>query len=162
MTMGKRVRCKLHNDEARFWNMDITNVVRRSYMMGYLDQELHVLNLLNIKGSHRNLAVMSPTEKNQYLRNLSQYVHRSTDNLDVFYSRFNKTRTVLFHALESMIVYCSRKIQRLFVPKFYHDRNKRNFLKNLKYIGEYDKIDRKFFSNFLICLVENFTNIENQ
>ena len=72
-----------------------------------------------------------------------------------FYSRFNKTRTVLFHAIESMIVYYSRKIQRLFVPKFYHDRNKRNFLKNLKYIGEYDKFDRKIFSEFRDLLGKN-------
>ena len=91
MTMSKHVRSKLHNDEARVWNMDLTNVARRSYMMGYLNQELHILNILNIKGSHRNLAAMSPTEKNQYLLNYSQYVHRSTDSLDFFYSNFNKT-----------------------------------------------------------------------
>ena len=160
--MSKHVLSKLHNDEARAWNMNLTNVARRSYMMGYLNQELHVLNILNIKGSHRNLAAMSPTEKNQYLQNYSQYVHRSTDNLDVFYSNFNKTRTILFHALESRLVYFGHKIERLFVPKFYHDRKNKNFLKNLQYIGEYDKIDKIFFLNFLICLAENSMNIENQ
>ena len=128
--------------------MDITNVARRSYMMGYLNQELHVLNMLNIKGSHRNLAAMSPTEKNQYLWNYSQYVHRSTDSLDVFYSNFNKTRTILFHALESRLVYFGHRIESLFVAKFYHDRNNKIFLKNLQYIGEYDKIDKKNFSEF--------------
>ena len=54
-----------------------------------------------------------------------------------------------------MIVYYSRKIQCLFVPKFYHDRNKRNFLKNLKYIGEYDKFDRKIFFEFRDLLGKN-------
>ena len=66
MTTSKHVQSKLHNDEARVRNMDITNVAQRSYIMGYLNQELHVLNVLNIKGSHRILAAMSPTEKKSY------------------------------------------------------------------------------------------------
>ena len=111
ITMSKHVLSKLHNDEARAWNMNLTNVARRSYMMGYLNQELHVLNTLNIKSFHRNLAAMSPTEKNQYLWNYSQYLHRSTDNLDVFYCNFNKTCTVLFHALDYTLVYFCHKIE---------------------------------------------------
>ena len=104
MTMSKHVRWKLFHDECRVWNMDITGLARRSYMMGYMEQELHVLTMLKIRGASRNLAIMSPTEKNLYLRNYSQYVHRSTDELNVFYSKFNKTDVVLFHALESMLV----------------------------------------------------------
>ena len=75
-------------------------------------------------------------------------MHRSTDNLDAFYSNFNKIRTVLFHAFESRLVYFDHKIKRLFETKFYHDRNNKSFLKNLQYIGEYDKIDKKYFSEF--------------
>lgn len=55
---------------------------------------------------------------------------------------FNKPPTVLFHAFESMLIYYPRKIERLFVPKFFHDRSDKNFLKSLKFVGEYDKIDR--------------------
>ena len=54
MTMSKSVRCKLFNDECRVWNMDITGVARRSYMVGYMEQELHVFNMLNIHGASRN------------------------------------------------------------------------------------------------------------
>ena len=111
MTMSKHVRCKLFNDECRVWNMDITGVTCHSYMMSYMEQELHILNVLNICRASRNLSAMSSTEKNVYLRNYSQYVHRSTDELDVFYSRFNKTDVVLFYALESMLVYFNRKIK---------------------------------------------------
>ena len=39
-----------------------------------------------------------------------------------------------------------KKINRLFVSKFYHDRKNSNFLKNLKYIGEKNKIDKTGFS----------------
>ena len=61
MTMSKSVRCKLFNDECRVWNMDITGVARRSYMVGYMEQELHVLNMLNI----RELAETSCYEPNR-------------------------------------------------------------------------------------------------
>ena len=97
MTMSKLKRCKLFNDECRVWNMDITGVARRSYMIGYMEEELHVLNMLNTRGASRDLAIMSPSEKNIYLRNYSKYVNRSTDELNVFYSKFNKTRVALFH-----------------------------------------------------------------
>ena len=144
MTMSKHKRSELHNDEARAWNINITNGVRRSYMMGYRNQELHVLNILNIKGSLQ----WAQPKKNQYLRSYSQFVHRSTDNLDAFYSNFNKIRTVLFHAFESRLVYFDHKIKRLFETKFYHDRNNKSFLKNLQYVGEYDKIDKIYFFEF--------------
>ena len=91
---------------------------------------------------------MSSTEKNVYLRNYSQYVHRSTDELDVFYSRFNKTDVVLFYALESMLVYFNRKIKWLVVSKFYHDNRSKKFLKTLKFMRVWDKIDKKSFSEF--------------
>ena len=38
-----------------------------------------------------------------------------------------------------------KKIQRLFVPKFYHNRRDKNFLKNLIYIGEKKEIDKNYF-----------------
>ena len=31
--------------------------------MGYMIEELHIVNILNIRGSHRNLSIMSPAEK---------------------------------------------------------------------------------------------------
>ena len=59
-------------------------------------------------------------------------MHKNTLNVDVFYSTYNNPDTVLFHALESLMVYYPHKIERLFVPKLYNDRNTRNFLKELK------------------------------
>ena len=47
-----------------------------------------------------------------------------------------------------MLIYCPRKIQRLYVSKFFHDRKKTNFLKELNFVGVYDKIDRVGFSEF--------------
>ena len=44
-------------------------------------------------------------------------------------------------------VYAGR-IDRLFVPRFYHDRGNTNFLKDLKYIGEKNIINEKGFCEF--------------
>ena len=38
-----------------------------------------------------------------------------------------------------MLIYYPRKIQRLFVPKYFHNKNKTNFLKELNFVGVYDK-----------------------
>ena len=38
-----------------------------------------------------------------------------------------------------MLIYYPHKIQRLFVPKYFHNKNKTNFLKELNFVGVYDK-----------------------
>ena len=42
----------------------------------------------------------------------------------------------------------NKKIEGLFVPKFYHEKRSQNFLKTLNYIGERDSIDDKGYSEF--------------
>ena len=83
--------------------------------------------MLNICGASRNLAIMNPHD---------------------FYSYFNKDNAVLYHALNRVMVYYNRKIQRLFIPKFYHERKSKNFLKTLKFIREWDIMDKIGFSEF--------------
>ena len=60
---------------------------------------------------------------------------------NLFYSSYNKTYTVLAHLMDSTVIGNTAKVERLLVPKFYHDRKNTNYLKNLKYVGEKDKID---------------------
>ena len=43
--------------------MDVTGVAPRSYTKSFMEQELHVLKILNISRASRNLASMGPTEK---------------------------------------------------------------------------------------------------
>ena len=117
-------------------------------MIGYIYYKNHIVNMLNIRGASRNLAIMSLHEKNTFLRLLTKYFHQNSTENDDFYSYFNKDNTVLYHALMSVMVYYNRKIQRLFVPKFYHERKSKNFLKTLKFIGEWDIIDKIGFSEF--------------
>ena len=66
----------------------------------------------------------------------------------MFYSYFNKINNALYRASDFIIVCYNKKIQRLFVPKFYHERSSKNNSKTLKFIGEWDAIDKVNFSEF--------------
>ena len=107
--MTDDVRCKLFIDESRVWNMDMADKNRKSFMVGYIYEKLHVVNMLNITGTSKNLAIMTPHDKNIYLRRYSEYFHRTSSKPDVFYSCFNKTHVVIWHASDTIVVYYNKK-----------------------------------------------------
>lgn len=124
-----------------------TNVKRLSYSMGYMVEDFHI-NILNIRGMQKKISSMSPAEKNRYLRDYSRYIN-TTNHANVFHCNYNKPDTVLFHAIDSTLVYFGGKIERLFVPKFYHHKNTLNFLKELEeYVREFDTVDKTGFSEY--------------
>ena len=61
---------------------------------------------------------------------------------------FNKYFTVIVKDGNILIKRFTGRIQRLFVPRFYHDRTNTNFLKGLKYIDEKNIINEKGFCEF--------------
>ena len=73
MTMNKIARKKLFVDESRIWNIEEPmasapsnmNLKIKCILMRYMWYDIHVGNMLNIKGSSRNLAAMRITEKKQ-------------------------------------------------------------------------------------------------
>ena len=48
------------------------------------------------------------------------------------------------------------------MPKFFHDRNTVNFLKELQFVREFDTIDKTGFSENLPHSAENFMSIEQK
>ena len=62
--MTDDVRCKLFIDESRVWNMDMADKNRKSFMVGYIYENLHVVNMLSTTGTSKNLAIMTPHDKN--------------------------------------------------------------------------------------------------
>ena len=46
-------------------------------LLGYMWYDVHVESLLNIKGSSKNLAAMGMTEKNNFIREFSRYLHKT-------------------------------------------------------------------------------------
>ena len=145
MTMGREIRLKLHIDESRIWNIGMRNIKSHSYMIGFMWSDSIVKRALNITGTEKDLSTMTIFQKNVYLRNYSKEVHR-TNRDDVFYCNYNKPDTILFHASTQKFLFYRGKTERLFAPKFYHDRNTVNFLKELQFVGEFDAIGKTRFS----------------
>ena len=91
---------------------------------------------------------MTPEEKTKFLDDLTRENHASTPNSgnsDEFYCGISKSFVEIIHALSHTVLRFTDRIQRLFVPKFYHDRRDTNFLKGLIYIGEKQEIDKNIF-----------------
>ena len=121
---------------------------RLFFLIGYLYEEEKVKRLLKITGLKHDFTSMTPEEKTKFLYDLARENHASQadhGNLDDCYSGISRSFTVLIHALSFTIFRFSDRIQRLFIPKFYHDRKNTNFLKNLIYFGEKQEIDEKYF-----------------
>ena len=161
MTMGREIRLKLHIDESRIWNMLMRNVKRYSYMMGFMWSDSIVKRALNITGTEKDLSTMTIFQKSVYLRNYSKEVHW-TNRDDVFYCYYVKPNSVLSCYSDTKFIFYRKKIERLFVPKFFHDKNTVNFLKELQFVGEFDTIDKTVFSENLPHSAENFMSIEQK
>ena len=98
------------------------NVKRLSYTMAYmLESEFNVVSVLNKTDSYKKLSMISPAEKNSSLRIFSKQAHE-TNRVNVFYSNYYRPDNVLFHALDSVLLFDAHKIERLCVPKIYHDK----------------------------------------
>ena len=44
--------------------MDMADKNRKSFMVGYIYENLHVVNMLSTTGTSKNLAIMTPHDKN--------------------------------------------------------------------------------------------------
>ena len=113
--------------------------------MDFMWSDSIVKSALNITGTEKDLSTMTVFQKSVYLRNYSKEVHK-TNRGDVFHCNYNKADTILFHALTPKFLFYRRKIERLFVSKFYRNRNTDNFLKELQFVGEFDTIGKIGFS----------------
>ena len=79
---------------------------------------------------------MGITEKNNFLREFSRYLHKD-QRQDNFYSLRTWKCTVLYPAISSQLFFIYSKGRSVFVPKCFHEKRPRNFLKHLEYVGEY-------------------------
>ena len=114
---------------------------RLSYLISYLYYEIELKKLLKITGTEHDFTSMTPEEKNDFLNRLTKAIHKEDEiqygNSHTFYSGANSSAfVVLTYFLSYAVLRFTNKIQRLFVPKFYHERKDKNFLKGLIYIGE--------------------------
>ena len=99
-------------------------------MLSFIRSDLFVKRTLNVAGTEKDLSTMTILQKINYLKNYSKEVHRTNRN-DIFCCYYNKPDTALSHYSDKKFIFYRKKIERLFVPKFCHDRNTVNFLKEL-------------------------------
>ena len=132
------------------WKKNISGIdsSRLSFLIGYLYDETKLKRMLKKTGSTHDFTSMTPEVKTKFLYDLTRENHVSTpnsDNSDEFYSGVSKSFVVLIHALSHTVLRFTDRIQKLFVPEFYHDRKDTNFLKGLIYIGEKKETDERYF-----------------
>ena len=123
---------------------------RLSHLISYLYDEQKLKTLLKITGTEHDFTSMTPEEKNDFLNRLTKATHKQSNlyygNSDTFHSgATNCSSVVLLYILSYAVLRYTGKIQRLFVPKLYHNRRDKSFLKNLIYIGEKKEIGEKYF-----------------
>ena len=121
-----------------------------SYLVGYLYDENMLKSLIGITTSSYDFTSLTPEIKTSVLQRVTLNTHRGRpahkSNTDIFYSaKVTLSFTILAHIINIKIIRVTERIQRLLLPKFYHDRKDTNFLKGLKYFGEKPEIDEKYF-----------------
>ena len=118
------------NDSAR-------DQSRLSYLIGYLENENMLKSLIGIDGSSFDFTKLSAEIKTSYLYRLTRNLHRGKPDVigqDLFYSGIAYKTTVLKHILNKTVLFYIPKIEKLLVPKFYHDR-KDQFPKGTNFCG---------------------------
>ena len=131
-------------------NESATDKSRLSFLVGYLYDENMLKSLIGITTSSYDFTSLTPEIKTSVLQRVTLNTHRGRpiheSNTDIFYSaKAALSFTILAHVFNIKIIRVTERIQRILVPKFYHDRKDTNFLKGLKYFGEKREIDEKYF-----------------
>ena len=173
LTLNKTSRKKLCINEIRVWNLktkwrkndSAKDSSRLSFLISYLYNEQKLKTLLKITGTERNFTSMTLEEKNDLINRVTKATHKQADlyygNADTFYSgATNGDSVVLVYILSYAVLRYTEKIKMLFVPRFYHDRKDKNFLKNLKYIREKKKQMKDIFQSKELRLGEDYMKMK--
>ena len=130
------------------FNNSPTDKSRISFLIGYLYDEQKLINYFKIRDSF-DFKRLSFLRKKIFIENLTdgQFEKPLPHGSNNFYSVGNRNFTVLHKESNALIKRFTGRIQRLFVPRFYHDRKNTNFLKDLKFVGEKKDIAEIGFSD---------------
>ena len=62
-----------------------------------------------------------------------------------FFSFYPFSYAMVIFVRKNIFIVYPHRTQRNFVPKYYHNRRRTNFLKNLRYVGEKPELDKTYF-----------------
>ena len=74
-----------------------------------------------------------------------------------FFSFYPFSYAMVIFVRNNIFIVYPHQTQRIFVPKYYHDRRRTNFLKNLRFVGEKLELDKRYFQeNQILGKVKNY------
>ena len=124
-------------------NGSINDKSRLSFLVGYIFGEKKLKYFFNIINTY-DFTTLTPIK----IKNLSEITKKhknynpSIRGLDDFYSSTKRRTVVLPRDSNIAVSRFTGRIQRFFVPRFYHDRRNTNFLRLfLTFVGEKKEID---------------------
>ena len=137
----------MQNDESRMYNLSNNwrtgnefngNLI--SFSVAYLEDTIFVKKYFKITDRSQVFTTLTPVRKNGYVGEYAKKQHKSLPikrGYDDLYSQNNRPFTPFVKDSSLEIKRFTGRIQRLFVPKFFHEINNTNFL---KFVGERSKI----------------------
>ena len=115
--------------------------------MGYFENISLLKRYFKISGKKFDFTRLPILKKHTYLGEYSLIQHKNKPyirRIDDLYSIFFRPFTIILKDSNIKIKIFRDRIQRLLVPRFFHDRRQTNFLKDLIFIGEKTNIDLQF------------------
>ena len=123
-----------------------------SFFMGYLERIDLLKKYFKISGRIFDFGTISTERRNQWLGEFSvMRNHRLAPynrRFDDLYSLYFRPFTILLKDSNFLIKKFNDRIQKLFVPKVYHDRRQTNFLKDMGFVGKYPNTNEYNFCRF--------------
>ena len=143
-------------DKSRVWNMNKTwkkdssalDKSRISFSEGHLFFENRIKGGFNINGDSFDFTKLSKLEKTVKIVSYLKKFHDSKLNVrgySYFLSFYPFSYATFIFVRNNIFIVYPDRTQIIFVPKYYHNRRRTNFLKNLKFVGEKPQINENYF-----------------
>ena len=153
LTLEKQQRIDFNIDESRIFNITPANGsffnILILFLMVYIENVDFLKKHFKISGKKFDFTRLSLLKKHLYLSYYSTFQHKNKPYIrrfDDLYSIYFRPYTIILKDSNILIKVFKNRIQRLLVPRFFHDRRQTNFLKDLIFIGE--KTIEPHFSKF--------------
>ena len=138
-------------------NGSINDKSRLSFLVGYIFEEKKLKDFFKITNSYDFTTLTPIKQKLSEITKKHKNYNPSIRGLDDFYSSTKRRTVVLPRDSNIAVSRFTGRIQRFFVPRFYHDRRNTSFLRLfLTFVGEKKKLMKLVF--LTQNLEENCTN----
>ena len=133
------------------WKKDssVLDRSRISFSEGYLFFESRIKNEFNRNVDSFDFTKLSKREITVKIVNYLKKFHDQKLNHRgylYFFSFYPFSYASVIFVRNNIFVFYPDRSQRIFVSKYYHDKRRRNFLKNLKFVGKKQEINENYFS----------------